>query len=115
MTDTHLDDEALSAALDGEATAAEESHLVSCPACRQRIDVLRGIALAVGGPVPPRPAAAVDAAVGAALGAALDAPLGAGEAVAGPAIIEEAEATTVVLPKAVAVVSQRGHLVIAVG
>ena len=41
--------------------------------------------------------------------------LGAGEAIAGPAIIEEAEATTVVLPKAVAVVSQRGHLVIAVG
>ena len=40
---------------------------------------------------------------------------GAGEAIAGPAIIEEAEATTVVLPKAVAVVSQRGHLVIAVG
>ncbi|HLY83529.1 MAG TPA: zf-HC2 domain-containing protein [Acidimicrobiales bacterium] len=69
MTDPHLDDEALSAALDGEATAAEESHLESCPACRQRIDVLRSVALAVGGPVPPRPAAAVDAAVGAALGA----------------------------------------------
>jgi hypothetical protein len=72
MTDLHLDDEALSAALDGEATAAEESHLVSCPACRQRIDVLRSIALAVGGPVPPRPATAVDAAVGAALDAVLD-------------------------------------------
>jgi hypothetical protein len=77
MTDFHLDDEALSAALDGEATAAEESHLVSCPACRQRIDVLRSIALAVGGPVPLRPATAVDAAVG----AALDAVLGGGEAI----------------------------------
>jgi N-methylhydantoinase A/oxoprolinase/acetone carboxylase beta subunit len=33
----------------------------------------------------------------------------------GPAIIEEAEATTVLLPKATALVSGRGHLVIAVG
>ncbi|HEU0061909.1 MAG TPA: hydantoinase/oxoprolinase family protein, partial [Hyphomicrobiaceae bacterium] len=41
--------------------------------------------------------------------------LGVGEVVSGPAIIEEAEATTVVLPKAQAVVSGRGHLVIDVG
>jgi N-methylhydantoinase A len=41
--------------------------------------------------------------------------LGAGETLSGPAIIEEVEATTVLLPKAVAVVSERGHLVIAVG
>jgi N-methylhydantoinase A len=40
--------------------------------------------------------------------------LGAGEAVGGPAIIEEAEATTVLLPKAMARVSTRGHLVISV-
>jgi len=41
--------------------------------------------------------------------------LGPAEALSGPAIIEEAEATTVLLPKAVAVVSQRGALVIDVG
>jgi N-methylhydantoinase A len=41
--------------------------------------------------------------------------LGQGEAVEGPAIIEEAEATTVLLPGSRAVVSARGHLVIAVG
>jgi len=40
--------------------------------------------------------------------------LGAGEVVGGPAIIEEAEATTVLLPKAMARVSTRGHLVISV-
>jgi N-methylhydantoinase A len=41
--------------------------------------------------------------------------LGEGEAVEGPAIIEEAEATTVLLPGSRAVVSARGHLVIGVG
>jgi N-methylhydantoinase A len=41
--------------------------------------------------------------------------LGEGAAIEGPAIIEEAEATTVLLPRDRAVVSQRGHLVIAVG
>jgi N-methylhydantoinase A/oxoprolinase/acetone carboxylase beta subunit len=41
--------------------------------------------------------------------------LGAGESVRGPAIIEEAEATTVLLPDATAIVSGRGHLVISVG
>jgi len=38
-----------------------------------------------------------------------------GETIEGPAIIEEAEATTVLLPRSRAVVSARGHLVIAVG
>ena len=41
--------------------------------------------------------------------------LAAGETVSGPAIIEEAEATTVLLPAATAVVSARGHLVITAG
>src|SRR5262245_1207542 len=41
--------------------------------------------------------------------------LGKGSAIEGPAIIDEAEATTVLLPGARALVSQRGHLVIAVG
>ena len=38
-----------------------------------------------------------------------------GERVAGPAIIEERESTTVVLPGDVASLSERGHLVIAIG
>src|SRR6202022_1057811 len=58
MTNLHLDDEALSAALDGEATAAEQSHLVSCPVCRQRVDVFRTVALAVARQEPPHPPAA---------------------------------------------------------
>ena len=38
-----------------------------------------------------------------------------GETIEGPAIIEEAAATTVLLPRCTASVSQRGHLVITLG
>jgi N-methylhydantoinase A/oxoprolinase/acetone carboxylase beta subunit len=38
-----------------------------------------------------------------------------GETVDGPAIIEEAEATTLLLPGSTAAVSARGHLIITVG
>ena len=41
--------------------------------------------------------------------------LASGTVIDGPAIIEEAEATTLLLPRATAVVSPRGHLVITVG
>jgi N-methylhydantoinase A len=41
--------------------------------------------------------------------------LASGEVVAGPAIIEEAEATTLIPPGSTAAVSQRGHLVIQLG
>ena len=41
--------------------------------------------------------------------------LASGAVIDGPAIIEEAEATTLLLPRATAVVSPRGHLVITVG
>jgi hypothetical protein len=67
MTIAHLDDEALSAAIDGESTAEEQTHMDGCAACRERIDQLRMVASAVGTPVPSRPAAATDAAIMAAL------------------------------------------------
>jgi hypothetical protein len=63
MTLSHLDDDALSAALDGEATAEEQSHLTDCAACQARIETFRAVAQMVGGPVSPRPAAAVNSAI----------------------------------------------------
>jgi hypothetical protein len=63
MTLSHLDDDALSAALDGEATAEEQSHLTGCAACQARLATFRAVAQAVGAPVPPRPAAAVNSAI----------------------------------------------------
>ena len=65
MTDDHLDDETLSAALDGEDVGP---HLAGCGACTARLDELRRVAVLVGAPVSPPPAGAVDAAVAAALG-----------------------------------------------
>lgn len=49
----HLDDEAASAALDDEATAAETTHLEACVACRQRVERLRAVQalVAAGAPV----------------------------------------------------------------
>jgi len=70
MRHFHLDDEALSAALDGEGTHDEQVHLDSCPSCRARFDGLRAVALAVGMAVPRRPEQAVDAAIQAALSSA---------------------------------------------
>jgi hypothetical protein len=70
MNPFHLDDEALSAAVDGEMTSDEQVHLDGCSSCRERFDGLRSVALAVGTPVPGRPEAAVEAAIMAALSAA---------------------------------------------
>jgi len=67
MRHFHLDDEALSASLDGEGTSDEQAHVESCPSCRARFDGLRAVALAVGTAVPRRPKQAVDAAIQAAL------------------------------------------------
>ncbi len=69
MTTPHLDDEALSAGLDGAATASEEAHLASCPQCRAQTSALAAIARAVGTPIGPRPAREVDDAVQRALAA----------------------------------------------
>ncbi|MDQ6616185.1 MAG: zf-HC2 domain-containing protein [Actinomycetota bacterium] len=63
MTIPHLDQEALSAALDGQATAADRAHLDTCPQCREDMAALATVARAVAGPVPPRPQREVDAAI----------------------------------------------------
>lgn len=51
MTTDHLDDEAISAHLDGEATSAESAHLASCGACSTRLAELRAASAAIGAPV----------------------------------------------------------------
>jgi anti-sigma factor RsiW len=65
MTEQHLDDEALSAAVDGEA----QPHLDGCSACRARLDRLRVAATAIGSALPPIDAAERDLAIGRALAA----------------------------------------------
>jgi hypothetical protein len=69
MTTPHLDDDALSAAVDGAATAAEEAHLGACGQCRQQMASLAAVARVVAAPVTPRPAHEVDDAVERALAA----------------------------------------------
>ena len=69
MTSEHLDDEAISAHLDGEATPTEAAHVDGCATCRARLAELQGAAEVIGTPVPPANPAAVDAAVTAALDA----------------------------------------------
>jgi hypothetical protein len=72
MNTNHLDDEALSAAIDGEAEAGALVHLATCAACRRRLEALRAAASAVSTP-PPRPSPLeVDRAIAAALDAALE-------------------------------------------
>jgi hypothetical protein len=68
MNDEHLDDELLSAHLDGEAPDAAE-HLAECGACRARMAELESAAALVGGPPP----AMDDRARAAALAVAMDA------------------------------------------
>jgi hypothetical protein len=63
MTLSHLDDDALSAALDREATPEEQSHLATCVACQERIEALVAVARVLGVPVPPRSPAAVNSAI----------------------------------------------------
>ncbi len=69
MTGDHLDDDALSATLDGEATPAEAAHAGECPTCRARLDVFRAAANAVGTAVGPVDAARREDAIAAALAA----------------------------------------------
>lgn len=66
----HLDDEALSALADGEATPAEIDHVAGCPACQQRVDQFLAVGRLVREPVPSQAPADADAAVTAALAAA---------------------------------------------
>ncbi|MCU1485388.1 MAG: hypothetical protein JWN67_2134 [Actinomycetia bacterium] len=51
MTPEHLDDNALSATLDGEATPDEHAHVDACTTCRARVDELRAAANAIGTPL----------------------------------------------------------------
>jgi hypothetical protein len=69
MTTPHLDDEALSAAFDGEASADEQAHLHGCALCRAGLDHMAEVARAVGAPVPLRPARDVAASISRAIGA----------------------------------------------
>lgn len=69
MTIPHLDDEALSAALDGESTVDQEAHLSTCGHCREELQSLAVVVRAVATPVAPYETAAVDAAIANALGA----------------------------------------------
>jgi hypothetical protein len=70
MSDMHLDDETLSAVLDGEGTPAESAHADSCAACGTRLGALRDASVLVRSPVAAAPDAQRDAAIAAALGAA---------------------------------------------
>jgi hypothetical protein len=72
----HLDDEALSAVLDGEGTEDEAAHAAICPTCADRLSAFRTAAAALGQPVavdPDRRDAAVRAALEAPMAISLDA------------------------------------------
>ena len=69
MTTDHLDDDALSALLDGEATPEEAAHAGECEACTVRAAELRAAARAIAHAVAPVDPARRDAAIAAALGA----------------------------------------------
>lgn len=67
--DMHLDDEALSAVLDGEAEVDETAHADACDVCRARLAALGDASTLVGTPAPPPDPARREAAIAAALGA----------------------------------------------
>ncbi len=84
MTIDHLDDVALSAAIDAEATAEQQAHLATCAPCRRRASAFRAVAQAVAAPVTPRSAADVTTAIEAAIAAADVHPTGVQAAGRGP-------------------------------
>ena len=65
--DAHLDAEALSAAVDGEASSTEQAHLERCPTCRQQVEELTELHVRMAQPPPPVPRAVREAAISAAL------------------------------------------------
>ena len=71
MTESHLDDESLSAAIDGQDAPAT-AHLAGCAACRARSEALDAARLAVGAPPGVLPTGLADRAVTAALAAYAD-------------------------------------------
>lgn len=68
MTSAHLDDDAVSALLDGEATSEEAAHAVVCDACSERMARFRDAAAQIGDPGPVDEVAR-ERAIAAALGA----------------------------------------------
>jgi hypothetical protein len=66
----HLDDDQLTALLDGEGAEADRAHLAGCDRCGERAGALRAAAALVAAPPAPPPEGARDAAVAAALAAA---------------------------------------------
>ena len=75
MTTPHLDEEALSAALDGAASDAEQAHLSSCRDCQATMAALAAVARAVAAPVTPPPRREIDAAIERAVAASALPPL----------------------------------------
>ncbi|HUR18461.1 MAG TPA: zf-HC2 domain-containing protein [Acidimicrobiales bacterium] len=63
MTGRHLNDEQLSAHLDGEGDESAAEHLASCPECEGRLAGLLLVSSLVGGSVPSPPEAVMEAAV----------------------------------------------------
>jgi hypothetical protein len=66
----HLEDERLTALLDGEGTVADRAHLAGCDRCAERAGALRAVAALVAAPPAPPSEAVRDASVAAALAAA---------------------------------------------
>ncbi|MGH9125145.1 MAG: hypothetical protein ACRDZ8_10530, partial [Acidimicrobiales bacterium] len=62
MTPPHLDDERLSAVLDGAGEAGDVAHLSSCADCGSRLEGWRRVARMVAALPAPAPGAARDAA-----------------------------------------------------
>ena len=69
MTEPHLDDDQISALLDGEADSGAGAHLSVCPSCRSRSESFDAVRRALAVPPPPAPPAVADRAVSAAMGA----------------------------------------------
>lgn len=67
MTAPHLDDDALSALVDGEAPPGDREHLAGCLACQAELAALASVARAVATPVLPPAPSEVDAAIARAL------------------------------------------------
>ncbi|HEX7166507.1 MAG TPA: hypothetical protein VF230_05965 [Acidimicrobiales bacterium] len=71
MPEPHLDDERVSALLDGEDDATAQSHLATCDRCRARFDRFASVRAAMATPVEPLDAGDVDRLVSRALSAAV--------------------------------------------
>ena len=69
MNETHLDDDLLSAFLDGEAAPGAGTHLAACAGCRARLEALDSVRRSVAASPPAAPPGLADRAVAAALAA----------------------------------------------